>query len=49
MSGVQDVAIQARGLVKRYGSFQALHGIDLEVSRGEVFGFIGPNGAARPP
>ena len=47
MSGVQDVAIQARGLVKRYGSFQALHGIDLEVSRGEVFGFIGPNGAGK--
>ncbi|MGH2984591.1 MAG: ATP-binding cassette domain-containing protein [Solirubrobacterales bacterium] len=47
MSGTQEVAIQARGLVKRYGSFQALHGIDLEVSRGEVFGFIGPNGAGK--
>jgi ABC-2 type transport system ATP-binding protein len=33
--------------VKRYGRFQALHGIDLEVSRGEVFGFIGPNGAGK--
>ena len=42
-----DAVIEARGLVKRYGSYQALHGIDLEVERGEVFGFIGPNGAGK--
>ena len=44
---VNDVAIKVRALVKRYGSFIALHGIDLDVSRGEVFGFIGPNGAGK--
>ena len=47
MTGTDDVAIKVRALVKRYGSFEALHGIDLEVSRGEVFGFIGPNGAGK--
>ncbi|HET8976090.1 MAG TPA: ABC transporter ATP-binding protein [Solirubrobacterales bacterium] len=40
-------AIEVRGLVKRYGRFQALHGIDLDVHAGEAFGFIGPNGAGK--
>ena len=40
-------AVEARGLVKRYGSHEALRGLDLEVRRGEVFGFIGPNGAGK--
>ena len=40
-------AIEVRGLVKRYGSFEALRGIDLEVAGGEAFGFIGPNGAGK--
>ena len=44
-----DIAIRIEGLVKDYGSVQAVRGIDLEVRRGEVFGFLGPNGAARPP
>jgi ABC-2 type transport system ATP-binding protein len=39
--------IEVRGLVKRYGDFQALHGIDLDVRPGEAFGFIGPNGAGK--
>ncbi len=47
MSTRAEPVIQVRGLVKRYGRFQALHGIDLEVERGEVFGFIGPNGAGK--
>ena len=32
------------GVEKRYGSFQALQPLDLEVADGEVFGFLGPNG-----
>jgi ABC-2 type transport system ATP-binding protein len=40
-------AIEIRGLVKDYGSFRALHGVDLQVARGESFGFIGPNGAGK--
>lgn len=39
--------ILARSLVKRFGSFEAVKGIDLEVSPGESFGFLGPNGAGK--
>jgi lipooligosaccharide transport system ATP-binding protein len=39
--------IFARGLVKRFGDFTAVDGIDLEVGRGEAFGFLGPNGAGK--
>ncbi len=39
--------LQVRGLRKRYGSVEALKGIDLDVGRGEVFGFLGPNGAGK--
>jgi ABC-2 type transport system ATP-binding protein len=40
-------AIQARGLVKRYGDKVALAGVDLEVRRGQVCGLLGPNGAGK--
>lgn len=47
----QSVADQplifARGLVKRFGEFTAVDGIDLEVAPGEAFGFLGPNGAGK--
>jgi ABC-2 type transport system ATP-binding protein len=46
MSETQTV-IRAEGLTKSYGSFVALRGIDLEVARGEIFGFLGPNGAGK--
>ncbi|MFF0470520.1 ABC transporter ATP-binding protein [Micromonospora zamorensis] len=39
--------IQARGLVKRFGGFTAVDGIDVEVRSGEAFGFLGPNGAGK--
>ena len=39
--------IHARGLVKRFGDFTAVDGIDLDVARGEAFGFLGPNGAGK--
>jgi ABC-2 type transport system ATP-binding protein len=41
------VAIEARGLRKRYGDFEAVRGIDVTVLRGEVFGLLGPNGAGK--
>jgi lipooligosaccharide transport system ATP-binding protein len=45
---VSDVAlIHARGLVKRFGDFTAVDGIDVDVRRGESFGFLGPNGAGK--
>src|SRR5471032_2938552 len=39
--------ISLRKLTKRYGSFTAVDAIDLEVPRGELFGFLGPNGAGK--
>src|SRR5919205_1888759 len=39
--------IYARGLVKRFGDFTAVDGIDVDVARGEAFGFLGPNGAGK--
>src|ERR687891_1465217 len=39
--------IHARGLVKRFGDLVAVDGIDLDVRRGEAFGFLGPNGAGK--
>ncbi|MBE3553316.1 MAG: ABC transporter ATP-binding protein [Kyrpidia tusciae] len=45
--GPGDPAVRARGLVKQYGHFQAVRGIDLLVRRGECFGVLGPNGAGK--
>ena len=39
--------IKLTQLTKNYGSFTAVAGIDLEVPRGELFGFLGPNGAGK--
>ncbi|WP_375296038.1 ABC transporter ATP-binding protein [Saccharothrix sp.] len=39
--------VAARGLTKHFGTFEAVRGIDLEVHRGEAFGFLGPNGAGK--
>ncbi|MXG90622.1 ATP-binding cassette domain-containing protein [Nocardioides sp. YIM 123512] len=39
--------ISARGLTKSFGDFEAVKGIDVEVRRGEAFGFLGPNGAGK--
>jgi ABC-2 type transport system ATP-binding protein len=41
------VAIDIRGLAKRYGAVQALGGVDLAVRQGEFFGLLGPNGAGK--
>jgi len=39
--------VAAQGLVKRFGDFTAVAGIDVEVAPGEAFGFLGPNGAGK--
>ncbi|MBA0126348.1 ATP-binding cassette domain-containing protein [Haloechinothrix sp. YIM 98757] len=39
--------VSAKALVKRFGEFEAVRGIDVEVVKGEAFGFLGPNGAGK--
>jgi ABC-2 type transport system ATP-binding protein len=43
----REAAIQVTGLRKSYGGLQAVRGIDLAVSTGEIFGIIGPDGAGK--
>ena len=42
-----EAVLAIEGLVKHYGKVEAVRGIDLEVRRGEVFGFLGPNGSGK--
>lgn len=42
-----DIAISVNGLTKRFGSFTAVDGIGFEVRKGEIFGFLGANGAGK--
>lgn len=42
-----NIAIEARGLVKRFGELTALDGLDLVVPQGTVLGLLGPNGAGK--
>jgi ABC-2 type transport system ATP-binding protein len=44
---VSAPAVEISGLVKAFGGFRALDGLDLEVATGEVHGFLGPNGAGK--
>ena len=44
---VTEPAIEVRGLHKSYGQVEAVRGIDLSVSKGEVFALLGPNGAGK--
>lgn len=46
-AGGRDTAIRVRGLQVRYGTFEAVRGVDLEVLRGEVFALLGTNGAGK--
>jgi len=39
--------VETQNLVKRYGTFEALHGVSLAVGKGEVVGLLGPNGAGK--
>jgi len=42
-----EVAIEARGMIKRFGDLKAVDGIDLVVPRGMIFAILGPNGAGK--
>jgi ABC-2 type transport system ATP-binding protein len=40
-------AVRVEGLVKRFGAFTAVDGLDFRVERGEIFGLLGPNGSGK--
>jgi ABC-2 type transport system ATP-binding protein len=42
-----DFIIETRDLTKRFGGFQALNGLSLQVPAGSIYGFVGPNGAGK--
>ncbi|EQM69512.1 ABC transporter ATP-binding protein [Pseudomonas tohonis] len=42
-----ETVIRARGLTKRFGQLAAVDGLNLQVNRAEVFGFLGPNGCGK--
>ena len=42
-----STVISVKGLKKSYGATQAVNGVDLEISRGEIFALLGPNGAGK--
>ncbi len=44
---MSDRPVEARGLVKRYGDIVAVDHVDLNVERGDVYGYLGPNGAGK--
>lgn len=42
-----DLAVEASGLVKTFGHFKAVDGVDLNVRAGTIYGVLGPNGAGK--
>ena len=44
---MSEVLVQTERLVKAYGSFRAVDGLDLRLNEGEVYGFLGPNGSGK--
>jgi ABC-type multidrug transport system ATPase subunit len=42
-----EIVIETRSLTKHYGDIRAVDGVDLEIRRGEIYGFIGRNGAGK--
>ena len=48
-AGADDIAIEAKDLTMRFGDFVAVDHVSFRIRRGEIFGFLGSNGCARPP
>ncbi|MDQ1138521.1 ABC-type glutathione transport system ATPase component [Microbacterium sp. SORGH_AS 1204] len=48
-STTDPAAIDARGVVKGFGSVHAVRGVDLTIRPGEIVAFLGPNGAGKTP
>jgi ABC-2 type transport system ATP-binding protein len=47
MCAMSDAAISTRDLVREFGDFTAVDRVDLDIARGEIYGFLGPNGAGK--
>lgn len=47
MNGAGSARVRLEGVVKRHGSFTALHGIDLQIEPGEFFALLGPSGSGK--
>ena len=47
MTNKKDVAISIENLTKKFGNFTAVDHISLQVYKGEIFGFLGANGAGK--
>lgn len=45
--GTASAAIRAESLVRRFGEATAVDEVDLDIRRGEIYGFLGPNGAGK--
>jgi ribosome-dependent ATPase len=46
-AGVREIAIDAKGLTRRFGDFTAVDHVSLSIERGEIFGFLGSNGCGK--
>ncbi len=47
LSSESDALVVARGLIKKFGDFIAVDGVDFSIRKGESYGFLGPNGAGK--
>lgn len=47
MTTSDQPAISARHLVRRFGDFTAVNDVNFRVEKGEIFGFLGPNGSGK--
>src|SRR3569833_209819 len=47
LSSGEKAAIRVESIVKKYGDFEAVKGVNFEVAEGEIFGLLGPNGAGK--
>ncbi|MDH6260870.1 ABC transporter ATP-binding protein [Bradyrhizobium sp. BR13661] len=47
MNGANDIAIDVKGLTKSFGGREVVHDLSMQVKRGSIYGFLGPNGSGK--